>query len=230
MNMGLDLHLALRQAYRALEILETQAAAYTSLSIPPDLKIALEDKRCEVKRLEKQCLPVKYRLFLVSSLDAMDKCEETFELINLINDKFHGGRFQIELTNESSESDIWIGIVWKSIKVRLNNNSHELDMLWWTQNAKEIRKRRENRRPAIIIFLKTDPKDYAPDCGNDPEQVEKFKEDITRGDDSVIFIEFKDKREMNDIEHRFEFLVLADLFSIIKRFLKEDLGHDLESV
>jgi len=35
---------------------------------------------------------------------------------------------------------------------------------------------------------------------------------------------------MNDIEHRFEFLVLADLFSIIKRFLKEDLGHDLESV
>ena len=43
---------ALRMARRALAILEEQAAGYTALTIPPHLKIELEEKRREVAELE----------------------------------------------------------------------------------------------------------------------------------------------------------------------------------
>ena len=45
---------ALHMARRVLDDLETQAAGYTILSLPTDLKIALEEKRAEVARLEGQ--------------------------------------------------------------------------------------------------------------------------------------------------------------------------------
>ncbi len=43
---------ALEMARRALTHLETKAAGYTSLTMPVDLKIELDDKRQEVAELE----------------------------------------------------------------------------------------------------------------------------------------------------------------------------------
>ncbi|MEA3309014.1 MAG: hypothetical protein U9Q70_05830 [Chloroflexota bacterium] len=43
---------ALRMARRSLDILEEQAAGYTTLTIPVHLKIELEEKRHEVAKLE----------------------------------------------------------------------------------------------------------------------------------------------------------------------------------
>ncbi len=49
-----DPEAALKRARRALEALEEQAAGYTSLTIPVNLKLELEDKRREVAELERQ--------------------------------------------------------------------------------------------------------------------------------------------------------------------------------
>lgn len=49
-----DPEAALKRARRALAALEEQAAGYTSLTIPVNLKLELEDKRREVAELERQ--------------------------------------------------------------------------------------------------------------------------------------------------------------------------------
>lgn len=49
-----DPEAALNRARRALATLEEQAAGYTSLTIPVNLKLELEDKRREVAELERQ--------------------------------------------------------------------------------------------------------------------------------------------------------------------------------
>ncbi len=49
-----DLTRALDMAQRSLEVLETQAAGYSALTIPTHLVLELEEKRKEIARLEAQ--------------------------------------------------------------------------------------------------------------------------------------------------------------------------------
>ncbi len=82
-DSGVDLRTALTRARRALEILEARAAAYTALTIPPELQIELEEKRIEVKNLEKRvdCLPPDPAVPLPPPPRLWQRCREWFSWI-----------------------------------------------------------------------------------------------------------------------------------------------------
>ncbi len=222
----------LNMARRVLAHLEKQAAGYTALTIPAPLQIELEDKRSEVDRLEAEVARrqarnrfIKYKVFVAPFDDTEEECAAVRWTIEYASDNlFKQVNCELEISNDNDGIDIFIGILWKHINAPIvapTSKCERIDQR--IACAFDARRERGDDRPAIMLYMKTDPKptDYAHQ--DDSEQIDWFFRELeTAKERFLVPARLQIRKTMSDKEKRLEFLLLAHLYNLVNDLLQED--------
>lgn len=195
-----------------------------------------------------------YKIFLASPQDVLEERERFKRTVNCTNMMLSNMKVSARLELYAWEQvppglglpeevilqripikdcDIFVAIFWKRLgsppgtfgtngKPFLSGTEQEIE------EAIHARSQNEKKRPAIMIFLKTDPIPApAALSKEDIEQLGRLKQYLERfevgGEHPALVTTFKSKRSAkSDVTKQFEFVVMSALLTQVKEFMEQD--------